>query len=345
MTILERLTRDGIRRIGSPARGFRYRTAAGRAVGARERARIEALRIPPAWKDVAIHPSHRAWVQAIGRDAKGRTQYLYHQKQVARRERNKLDRMVRFIRALPKLRRAVARDLSSAGLPRERVLAGIVRILGSCFLRPGGDVYATQNGSFGIATLRPRHVSVRGDTLRFDFVGKSSRRQMHEVKDRQVAKLVRELLRHPGEVFKFRNGDGAMVDVKGQHINAYIQERMGERFTAKDFRTWAGSLLAASALARMPAESRSSPAASRRAIAAAMREVAESLGNTPAVCRSSYVFPVVLRRFEEGRVLRHPVAGIPRGTRSIERCERGLLALLAPGAQGGNGRGVRRRAR
>ncbi len=165
--------------------------------------------------------------------------------------------------------------------------------------------------------------------IRFDFVGKSGRRQVHELKDPAVAKLVRDLLRHPGEVFKYRNDEGLIADIKAQHINVYIRERMGERFTAKDFRTWAGTLLAARALARLPAEARATPVASRRAIAAVMREVSDCLGNTPAVCRSSYVSPRVVQRFEQGRVLRHTGVGIPRGARLVERCERALLALLA----------------
>ena len=333
-TIVEKLSQSGIRRLGSPARGFRYRAASGRAVSARECARIEALRIPPAWKSVAIHSSRHAWVQAVGQDIKGRWQYLYHAKQVVRRERAKLERLVRFIRALPQFRRAVRRDLALPGLSQDRVLAGIARILETCQLRPGGEVYARENGSFGIATLRARHVSVRGQVLRFDFVGKSGKRQVHELKDREVAKLVRDLLRHRGEVFKYRNDQGTITDIKGHHINAYIRDRMGERFTAKDFRTWAGTLLAARALARMPPESRSAPAAARRAIAQMLREVSGYLGNTPAVCRASYVFPVVLRCFEQGRILRHPGTGPPRGTRALERCERSLLGLLGSTAQG-----------
>ncbi|MEO5988015.1 MAG: DNA topoisomerase IB [Candidatus Eisenbacteria bacterium] len=334
MTIIERLTQSGIRRLGSPARGFRYRDASGRTVSSSERARIESLTIPPAWKSVAIHSSRHAWVQAVGQDVKGRWQYLYHPKQVVRRERGKHERLVRFIRALPQFRRAVKRDLALPGLSQDRVLAGIARILETCQLRPGGEVYARENGSFGIATLRTRHVSVRGQVLQFDFVGKSGKRQVHELKDRAVAKLVRELLRHRGEVFKYRNDQGTIADIKGHHINAYIRDRMGERFTAKDFRTWAGTLLAARALARMPPESRSTPTAARRAIAQVMREVSGYLGNTPAVCRASYVFPVVLRCFEQGRVLKNPGTGIPRGTRALERCERGLLRLLASTAQG-----------
>jgi DNA topoisomerase-1 len=329
MTIIERLEQVGIRRKGSARSGFRYRTSVGRSVSSAERLRIEALRIPPAWTNVMIHPSRDALVQAIGRDAAGRWQYLYHQKQVARRERVKLERLRRFVRALPALRRDVARDLARAGLQRERVLAGAVRILGTCFLRPGGEVYASENGSFGIATLRPRHVSVRGDRVTLDFVGKSGQRQRREFRDRPVAKLLRELCEHPGEVFKYLHDDGQLVDVKSRHINDYIRERTGQRFTAKDFRTWAGSLLCAAALARTDPGAHANALSRKRAVAAAMREVSEHLGNTPAVCRASYVFPVVVRRFEEGRVPRRALARLSPGRlRELERGERAFLALI-----------------
>jgi DNA topoisomerase-1 len=329
MTIIERLQALGIRRLGDPKHGFQYRTAQGAAASAADRARIEALKIPPAWKDVAIHPQAGGSVQAVGMDAAGRWQYLYHEKQILIRERKKLDRMIRFLRALPRMRKIVNRDLSRPGMPRERVMAGIVRILSSCYLRPGSEVYASENGSYGIATLRPKHLKVVGDVLHFDFPGKSGQRQVREVRDRRVAKLVRELLRHPGEVFKYRNEDGVIVDVKTRHINAYIQEHMGERFSAKDFRTWAGTLLCACALARTAEEARLTPTARKRTVAAALRHVAQHLGNTPAVCRSSYVFPVVLQRFEEGRVLRYSFNGDVRRAREVERSERALLRLLA----------------
>lgn len=329
MTILERLDRIGIRRKGSARSGFRFRTSLGRNVGPAERERIDALRIPPAWTDVLIHPSRDALVQAIGRDAAGRWQYLYHQKQLARRERIKLERLRRFVRALPALRRDVARDLARSGLQRERVLAGAVRILATCFLRPGGEVYASENGSFGLATLRKRHVTVRGDRVTLDFVGKSGQRQARELHDRAVARLLRELCEHPGEVFKYRNGDDRLADVKSRHINDYIRERTGQRFTAKDFRTWAGSLLCAAALARTEPGAHANATTRKRAVAAAMREVSEHLGNTPAVCRTSYVFPVVVRRFEEGRVPRRALARLkPQRLRELERCERAFLALI-----------------
>lgn len=334
MTIVERLQSTGIKRMGGTTRGFRYVTAQGGPISPADRARIAALKIPPAWKDVAIHPQPGGSVQAVGKDAAGRWQYLYHERQIAIRERNKLERMVRFLAALPRIRKVVHRDLGRAGIPRERVMAGIVRILSSCYLRPGSEVYASENGSYGIATLRPRHLQVRGDVLHFDFPGKSGQRQVRDVRDRRVAKLVRELLKHPGEVFKFRAEDGAIVDVKTRHINAYIQEHMGERFSAKDFRTWAGTLLCACALARTEPEGRASPTARKRSVAAALRHVAQHLGNTPAVCRSSYVFPVVLRRFEEGRVLRYAFNGDVRRSRDVERSERALLTLLGRGGRG-----------
>jgi DNA topoisomerase I len=329
MTVIERIQSQGILRNGTKERGFRYRHADGRPASAGELERIRELKIPPAWSDVAIHPSAGARVQAVGRDSAGRWQYLYHEAHVARRERQKEARLVRFIDALPRMRRAVERDLALPGIPRAKVLAGILRVLATCFLRPGSEDYADQNGSFGIATLRRRHVNVQGDRVLFDFEGKSGKRQVRELTDRSVAALVRRLLRYPGEVFKFQAEDGSLVDVRRKHINAYLKEVMGEQFSAKDFRTWAGSLLCASALAREGAEPGK---LTKHRIAAALREVAGHLGNTPAVCRSSYVSPTVLRRFTEGRVIRahvQDVSELMKGSvRKIERSERALAELL-----------------
>ena len=222
--------------------------------------------------------------------------------------------------------------LALSDLPREKVLAGILRILATCFLRPGSKVYADENGSYGITTLRKQHVRVRGERVLFDFNGKSGKRQVRELRDRAVASLVRGLLKHPGEVFKFRNGHGAMVDVQSGHINAYIKTIMGESFSAKDFRTWAGTLLCACALARRSEERAGTKTARQRTVREAIREVAEHLGNTPAVCRSSYVFPSVIRSFEEGRVIQeyfdHVDELVEGSTRKVERSERALLELL-----------------
>ena len=331
MTILERLRTTGIRRVGSPARGFRYVGPRGGSVTRSDRVRIQALRIPPAWNEVAIHPSPVAAVQAIGKDRAGRWQYRYHETQTTRRERRKQDRLVRFIAALPRMRRAVTRDLARRGMPREKVLAGILRILATCFLRPGSKVYADENGSFGVTTLRKQHVAVRGQVVRFDFRGKSGKRQLRELHDAAIAALVRQLLRYPGEVFKFRTPSGAIADVKSGHINAYIREVMGESFSAKDFRTWAGTLLCACALARRGRQG-DSATTRRHSVRDAIREVAEHLGNTPAVCRSSYVFPAVIRSYEEGRVIGayfdHAGELMNGNLRRIERSERALLELL-----------------
>src|SRR5581483_5112672 len=189
--------------------------------------------------------------QAIGKDNAGRWQYLYHESRVRLREREKLLRLIKFAENLPLLRRSIARHLRLPGLPRERVMAAILRILSSSFIRPGSQVYADENGSYGIATLRPRHVKVKGDLIIFDFPGKSGVQQHREFRDRSIAKIVRELLKHPSrEVFAYRNGEGKLVDVKRRHINDYIRETMGGNFTAKDFRTWAGTLICACALAR-----------------------------------------------------------------------------------------------
>jgi DNA topoisomerase I len=332
MTIVERLQAKGIRREGTPKSGFRYVLAGGGRPSMADLERIANLKIPPAWTEVAIHTSSTAMVQAVGKDRAGRWQYLYHSAQAARRERVKRERLLRFIEALPKARLAMRRDLALPGLPREKVLAGILKILATCFLRPGSEVYATKNGSFGIATLRRRHVSVTGDRIRFDFNGKSGKRHMREIRDRRLARLLRDLMRYPGEVFKFRSESGAVMDVRRQHINEYIKETMGERFSAKDFRTWAGTLLCACALAREGVDPDASPTARKRRIAAAIREVAQQLGNTPAVCRASYVFPAVLERYEQGRVIPHTlesVAELADGSRiRVERCERALLRLL-----------------
>jgi DNA topoisomerase-1 len=331
MTIIERLQRNGIRRTGSPSRGFRYRACAGR-VSREERGRIDALKIPPAWRQVAVSPSRLTSVQAVGKDAAGRWQYLYHEAHAGRRERRKQKRLVRFIAALPRMRLAIARDLGRRGIPQGKVLAGILKILGTCFLRPGGKVYTERNGSYGLATLLRQHVSVRGDRVVFDFVGKSGKRQRRGLNDPRVARLVRALKRYPGEVFKFRSASGGVVDVHTGHINAYIKEVMGEQFSAKDFRTWAGTLLCACALARGNRPPARTKRDRRKRIAEALREVADHLGNTPAVCRASYVFPAVLRGFEKGRVIAvyfdNATALVNGDADLVERSERALIEML-----------------
>ena len=304
MTRIEKLCAHGIKRAGSPKAGFQYQCADGRKPAPAELPRIHDLKIPPAWTDVCINGNAGGTVQVIGKDAAERWQYLYHEKHVRRSEKKKFERLIEFADSLPVMRRTVARDLRHPGLPRERVMAGIMRILAASFIRPGSQVYASENGSYGIATLRPKHVKVKGDTIVFDFPGKSGVKQHRELRDQRVAKLIRALLKQSArEVFVFRNGDNELVDVKRRHINQYIKEVMGHNFSAKDFRTWAGTLICACALARAAEDVNGHRNMRKRQWAAAIKETAQALGNTPAVCRKSYVSPVLWARFEKGAVI------------------------------------------
>jgi DNA topoisomerase-1 len=304
MSRIEQLQKTGIKRLGTPARGFRYKMADGKRVSSADLNRIEQLKIPPAWTEVWINSKPGGTVQAVGKDAAGRLQYLYHENHVRRQEAKKFRRMIKFAEALPKMRPTVAAHLKQTGLGRERVMACILRILSSCFMRPGSEVYASENGSFGIATLRPRHVKVKGDLVEFDFPGKSGVQQFRQIKDRQVAKVVRSLLKQPSrEVFKYQNGNSELMDVKSRHINEYIREVMGENFSAKDFRTWAGTLVCACALARVGTEIVEKSAVRKRKVVEAIKETANALGNTPAVCRSSYICPEIINSFETGKII------------------------------------------
>lgn len=246
MTKLEQLQVSGMRRIGTPARGFNYESACGTKASAADLKRIDELKIPRAWSDAWINAAAGGAVQAIGRDAAGRLQSLYHANHVRRQEARKFKRLIKFAEALPKMRATVASHIKLPVLAKEPVMAAMLRILSTCFLRPGSQVYAGENKSFGLATLRPRHVKVKGDVVVFDFTGKSGVQQQHQLTDHRVSKIVRRLLKQPSrEVFKYQNGDGEFVNVTCHHINDYIREVMGEHFSAKDFRTWGGMVPAA----------------------------------------------------------------------------------------------------
>jgi DNA topoisomerase I len=333
MTRIERICATGIRRIGTPERGFRYQRADGRKISREELSRIDALKIPPAWQDVCINSSAAAAVQAVGRDAADRWQYLYHDSHTRRQEKRKYVRVMEFAESLPGMRKTIGSHLRLQGLSRERVMAAILRILAMSFIRPGSETYANENGSYGIATLRPKHVKVKGDLVTFDFPGKSGVLQHRELRDRTVARVVRELLKQPGrDVFKYSNGDGLFVDVKRRHINAYIKEVLGHKFTAKDFRTWAGTLICACALARVQKETKGKKTLRKKHLVEAIKETAEALGNTPAVCRSAYICPLIVSSFEKGEVIdRHFVSVRElmsyRGA-SLHPAEKALLRLL-----------------
>jgi DNA topoisomerase-1 len=333
MTNIERLQTTGIQRIGNPERGFRYRSLNGGSVTKSDLDRIAKLKIPPAWKEVAINSATTGRVQVVGQDAAGRWQYLYHESHNRLREAKKFRRLTKFAAALPKLRATIAKDLRQTELNRERVLATVLRILSSCSLRPGSEVYANENGSFGIATLRKKHVTVKGDAVHFDFPGKSGVRQQRVLHDRIIAKVVRSLLRLPGKrVFQFKNDNGDLVEVTSRHINAYIKQVMGTNFSAKDFRTWAGTLICAGALVRLGIDATEKPTAIKKKIVAAIKETSEALGNTPAVCRSSYICPAIIASFEKGTTVKNCCLSLEaflkyRG-RGLHSAEQALVRFL-----------------
>lgn len=339
MTKLERLQNIGIRRLGTPKRGFRYKPASGRLTS-EDLKRIEDLKIPPAWTDVFINPAAQGKVQAIGKDAAGRWQYLYHESHTRAQELRKFQRITKFAQSIPKMRATVARHLRQPGLTRERVMASILRVLSTCYMRPGSEVYASENGSYGIATLRRKHVNVKGELIEFDFPGKSGVRQRRELRDKQVARVIRATMKLPGyNVFKYVNGEGTPVKVTRRHVNEYIKEVMGSNFSAKDFRTWAGTLVCACALAREGNEIPTRKTARNKKIVEAIKETAEVLGNTPAVCRGSYVCPEIINAFEKGRVIDNYaqklddlIAYRGRG-RGLHKAEQALLKFLKHGVK------------
>jgi DNA topoisomerase-1 len=266
--------------------------------------RIAELRIPPAWRDVWICPYAMGHIQATGIDAARRKQYLYHQKWRERQDRKKFDAMVRFAQALPDMREQVERDLKGKGVTRTRVLAAAVRLLDRGFLRIGGESYAEDNDSYGLATMLKEHVTVDSDdAINFDFTGKSGIRHVRYVVDTPVAEIVRELKRRRGgggELLAYRGENGRWRDIRSPDIRAYVKETAGEEYTAKDFRTWAGTVLAAVTLAATDPEARKVKTANKRMISHAVKQVAYFLGNTPAVARASYIDPRVFDRFREG---------------------------------------------
>lgn len=312
-------------------KGFSYVDPAGNRVEDEETvARIHELAIPPAWKEVWVCPDPLGHIQATGVDGAGRKQYLYHSRWQQRQAQRKFEAMREFARQLPRLRRAVTRDLRQEGMPRERSLALAVRLLDLGFFRIGGEEYAEENESYGVATVRREHVRVGAHEAVFDFPAKSGQRRVQSIRDPAARRAIATLRRRrsgPEDLLAYREG-GAWRDVRSEDVNAYIQEHAGEQFSAKDFRTWHGTVLAAVALATGPAPG--SEGANRRAIREAVAQVAEALGNTPAVCRSSYIDPRVLERFREGVTIGPAVEANGRlSQRARARIEREVLDLVS----------------
>ena len=313
----------GLRRIGS-AGAFRYKTASGHRVADPQTLdRIRKLVIPPAWTDVWICPDPQGHIQATGRDQRGRKQYRYHAQWRADRDQAKYSRLAAFGRALPRLRAQVDADLRRHGMPREKVLAAVVRLLELTLIRVGNDEYVRQNKSFGLTTLRKRHVGVHGSGLVFEFRGKSGKQHRTGVSDRRLARIVRSCQDLRGqELFQYVDEAGQAHAVHSDDVNAYIHAAMGQPFTAKDFRTWAGTLLAAQGLAAC--ERAQSDSHGKHLVADCVKAVSIKLGNTPAVCRSSYIHPEVIAAYADGRLR----ADFRRCLTHPETCESALLRFL-----------------
>ena len=293
----------GIRREPKRGGGFRYVGADGKAITkAAEVQRIAHLAVPPAWTDVWICALHNGHIQATGRDARGRKQYRYHERWREARDATKFEHTVAFGEVLPRIRARVDRDLRGSELSRERVLATIVRLLDSTYIRVGNEEYARENQSFGLTTMRDRHVEVEGAKLRFRFRGKSGKQHIVAITDRRVARVVSRLQDLPGQdLFQWQGEDGELHGVESDDVNAYIRDAAGDDFTAKDFRTWGGTVLAAWALQELGEYASQTQA--KRYVVEAVESVARHLGNTPAVCRRCYVHPQVISAHLDGALL------------------------------------------
>jgi DNA topoisomerase-1 len=318
----------GIRRLRA-GKGFRYTDSNGKPVtDSATLARIRSLVIPPAWNDVWICASPAGHLQATGRDARGRKQYRYHPRWREIRDETKYGRMAAFGTALARIRRHVRRDLRQAGLPRTKVLATIVRLLETTHIRIGNEEYARSNGSFGLTTLQDKHAEIEGPTIRFRFRGKSGKTHTVSLRNKRLARVVRQCRDLPGqELFQYIDETGNLHSVGSADVNDYLRSITGKDFTAKDFRTWSGSLLAADALLR--ADAASSQRGTRKQILAAVQVVAERLGNTVSVCRKCYIHPAVLESYREGTLARElQRAAHGSSVSGLRSAEMALVAML-----------------
>lgn len=321
-------TSNAISRI-KKGRRFVYTSADGMVADRKTLSYIESLAIPPAWDAVLIARSPNAKVLAMGQDAAGRAQSIYSPKFRARQEKLKFDRILRFALALPKLRAQLKRDLARRRLVKEKVVATIVTLIDTAYFRVGNEKYASENQSYGITTLRSKHTEVSGDTVTFEYIGKSGKQQFKEITNPQIARIVKRLDELPGyEVFRYQQENGAMHDISSADVNDYIKQYMGEEFSAKDFRTWGGTLLATAELLEIE---RSSHKYDRtQAVTKVVSNVAKKLGNTPAVARSSYIDPRVLSAYVDSTSINKVKNAMTRmkPKRYLGRDEQAVLRLL-----------------
>ena len=291
----------GLRRTRARGHGFNYQDADGKPVTDEKTLdRIHALAIPPAWTDVWICPKPGGHIQAVGRDQRGRKQYRYHARWTRTRDSHKYDRLIDFGRALPRLRRRIEDDLARRGLPREKVLAAVIRVMEATLIRVGNEEYARHNKSFGLTTLRDRHVKIGGSRAIFEFRGKSGKPHTTGFNDRRLARIVKACQDLPGQrLFQYLDDEGQRRAVESADVNAYIREALGEDFSAKDFRTWAGTVAAARALTSPECADLT---AAKRNLNTCVKAVAGLLGNTAAVARNAYIHPAILDAYAEGKL-------------------------------------------
>jgi DNA topoisomerase-1 len=312
-------------------KGFAYFDSDGKRINEMDELdRINTLAIPPAWTEVWICPYPNGHLQATGRDAKGRKQYRYHERWGRRRNRAKFDRMLAFGEALPKIRKRVEHDLALPGLPREKVLATVVKLMDTTFIRVGNPEYARTNQSYGLTTMRDKHVAVSGSIVEFKFRGKSGKEHVVDVQDKRLARIIQRSRELPGyELFQYLDESGIPHDISSTEVNDYLREASGEDFTAKDFRTWGGTLLALLCLQDSePVESKTQV---KRNIVQTVKNVAEQLGNTTAVCRKYYIHPAVIEAYEDGsfaEVMRKCHAKVKRASNGLRAEECLVVAFL-----------------
>ncbi|MEM1328445.1 MAG: DNA topoisomerase IB [Bacteroidota bacterium] len=314
-------------------KGFTYQDETGNTIRDQKlRARFEELVIPPAWQEVEIAENVSSKILVTGRDTKGRKQYIYHPKYIQKRQRAKYDRILRFAEQLETMRRVTGQHLRHEEVTRGKVLACMVRLLDSAYFRPGSPRYTEENETYGLTTLRSRHLTIEEDELIFEYVGKSGKEQERHVEDRRLAKVIQELDDIPGyRIFKYFDESGDKQTVESHDLNEYIKEVMGEDFSAKDFRTWAGTMIAAIALDELGICEPEAQEAMNKRIREAVNRVAEHLGNTPAVARNSYIDPRIIEHYMNGRTTRYfkqQVKKMLKNKQNLSEEELSVLCLL-----------------
>jgi DNA topoisomerase-1 len=314
-------------------KGFTYKDENGKTIKDEEiREWIKLLVIPPAWTDVEINENRKADLLVTGRDDKDRKQYIYHPKYTERQNAKKFDRIIDFADKLEHMRRVTGQHLRKRKLNREKVMATMVRLLESAFFRPGSEAYSKENATYGLTTMRSKHLTIKRDELIFSYNGKAGQDQEKHIVNKKLAKIVKEIDEMPGyEIFKYLDEDDKIVDVKSDDLNSYIQEVMGEGFSAKDFRTWAGTMIAAIALDELGVVDKKDQKLLDNNIKEAVNLVSERLGNTPSVARSSYIDPRIIEDYTNGRTLQYfekEISQLLKKAENLSKEEIGVLCLL-----------------